>query len=134
MGTLHASHPRDTLTRLETMAMMSDIEMPLMALRLQIASGVNAIVQVTREQSGRRVVSHISEVLGFDPDTGKYLINDIFRRTYSQDPDVPSELVPTGNAPRFEETLLEHGCQLPVGLQQAIAEKQAGKTHEPARH
>ena len=131
MGTLHASHPRDTLTRLETMAMMSDIEMPLMALRLQIASGVHAIVQVTREQSGRRVVSHVSEVLGYDPDTGKYRINDIFRREYSADPDQPSELLPTGNAPRFEEALLEHGCKLPAGLQEAIARKHRG-AHESA--
>ena len=137
MGTLHASHPRDTLTRLETMAMMSDIEMPLMALRLQIASGVHAIVQVGREASGR-VVSHISEVLGYDADTGKYRINDIFRREYSQDPDQPSELLPTGNAPRFEETVIEHGCRLPDGLREAIARAAIGNeqrgAHEPTRN
>ncbi len=122
MGTLHATYPRDTLTRLETMAMMSDIEMPLIALRLQIASGVNAIVQVAREPSGRRVVSHISEVLGFDSETGKYLINDIFRRKYSADNTAPSELLATGLAPRFEEAFVEHGCQLPDGLRAAIAQ------------
>lgn len=133
MGTLHASHPRDTLTRLETMAMMSDIEMPLMALRLQIASGVHAIVQVSREASGRRVVSHVSEVLGYDADSGKYRINDIFRREYSQDPDQPSELLPTGIAPRFEETVIEHGYQLPAGLREAISNKQRG-AHEPTRN
>jgi pilus assembly protein CpaF len=124
MGTLHASHPRDTLTRLETMAMMSDIEMPLMALRLQIASGVNAIVQVTREPSGRRVVSHISEVLGYDADRGKYEIRDIFRREYSTDPNVESQLLPTGLAPRFEESVIEQGLQLPPGLRDAIRDKQ----------
>ena len=121
MGTLHASYPRDTLTRLETMAMMSDIEMPLLALRLQIASGVQSIVQVGREPSGRRVVTHISEVLGYDADAGKYEIADIFRRKYSTDPDQPSELLPTGIAPRFEETVTEHGGQLPAGLVAAIA-------------
>ena len=133
MGTLHASYPRDTLTRLETMAMMSDIEMPLMALRLQIASGVNAIVQVGREPTGRRVVTHISEVLGYNSDTGKYEINDIFRRQYSTDPNVPSELLPTGIAPRFEEAVIEHGCQLPEGLRDAIAAKRRGE-HETARN
>ena len=133
MGTLHATYPRDTLTRLETMAMMSDIEMPLMALRLQIASGVNAIVQVGREQSGRRVISHISEVVGYDSNTGKYEINDIFRREYGADPNVPSELLPTGVAPRFEEALVEHGCRLPDGLRDAIAAKRGG-AHEPPRH
>ncbi len=125
MGTLHASYPRDTLTRLETMAMMSDIEMPLMALRLQIASGVQAIVQVTREATGRRVISHISEVLGYNSETGKYEINDIFRREYNADPSVPSTLVPTGIQPRFEETIVEHGHQLPEGLRAAIRAKQA---------
>ncbi len=122
MGTLHATHPRDTLTRLETMAMMSDIEMPLIALRLQIASGVNVIVQVAREPSGRRVVSHVTEVLGFDSETGKYLLSDIFRRKYSTDNRVPSQLLPTGAAPRFEEAVIEHGGQLPAGLLEAVAQ------------
>jgi pilus assembly protein CpaF len=123
MGTLHASHPRDTLTRLETMAMMSDIEMPLTALRLQIASGVNLIVQVGREQSGRRVITHITEVLGFDAERGKYEISDIFKREYSGDQadGVESQLVPTGIAPRCEELVIEHGYRLPEGLREAIA-------------
>jgi pilus assembly protein CpaF len=133
MGTLHASYPRDTLTRLETMAMMSDIEMPLLALRLQIASGVQSIVQVGREPSGRRVVTHISEVLGYDTESGKYDIADIFRRKYSADPEQPSELVPTGIAPRFEEAVIEHGGQLPTGLRAAIAAQQRGE-HAAASH
>jgi pilus assembly protein CpaF len=123
MGTLHATYPRDTLTRLETMAMMSDIEMPLLALRLQIASGVNIIVQVTREQSGRRVVSHISEVTGYDIERNQYQVSDIFQRRYAEateDGEVSSELLPTGNAPRFEEALVEHGYKLPAGLQAAL--------------
>ncbi len=133
MGTLHASYPRDTLTRLETMAMMSDIEMPLLALRLQIASGVQSIVQVGREPSGRRVVTHISEVLGYDTESGKYEIADIFRRKYSADPEQPSELVPTGIAPRFEEAVIEHGGQLPAALCAAIAAQQRGE-HAASSH
>ncbi|MFZ5896383.1 MAG: CpaF family protein [Myxococcota bacterium] len=126
MGTLHASHPRDTLTRLETMAMMSDIEMPLLALRLQIASGVNLIVQVGRERSGRRVITHISEVLGYDAERGKYEICDIFRREYAGEGDAfESQLVPTGAAPRCEATVIEHGYQLPAELRAAIALQRA---------
>jgi pilus assembly protein CpaF len=126
MGTLHASHPRDTLTRLETMAMMSDIEMPLLALRLQIASGVNLIVQVGREQSGRRVITHISEVLGYDVERGKYEISDIFKREYSgEGARLESRLEPTGVSPRCEETVIEQGCQLPAGLRAAIARRRA---------
>ncbi len=129
MGTLHASHPRDTLTRLETMAMMSDIEMPLTALRLQIASGVNLIVQVGREQSGRRVITHLSEVLGYDAERGKYEISDIFKREYAggHGEAFESQLVPTGIAPRCEELVIEHGYRLPEGLQEAIAARHVHK-------
>ncbi|HET9930452.1 MAG TPA: ATPase, T2SS/T4P/T4SS family [Polyangiaceae bacterium] len=122
MGTLHASHPRDTLTRLETMAMMSDIEMPLVALRLQIASGVNLIVQVGREPSGRRVITHITEVLGYDAERGKYEISDVFRREYTgSGSSLESQLVPTGAPLRCEEAVIEHGHQLPLALRDAMA-------------
>ena len=66
MSTLHATYPRDTTSRLETMAMMSDIDMPLTALRFQLASAVNIICQVSRLQDGSRKITHITEVLGFD--------------------------------------------------------------------
>ena len=56
MATLHSTYPRDTLTRLETMSMMSDIDMPLLPMRIQIASGVNLICQVARLQDGSRKV------------------------------------------------------------------------------
>jgi len=116
MGTLHASYPRDTLTRLETMAMMSDVEMPLTAMRTQIGSGVQLIVQVSRLQDGSRKVTHITEVLGFDVETQKYQLQDIFERRYDGfDPhgQIVSELVPTGVLPSFVHQLEEHGVMLP---------------------
>jgi pilus assembly protein CpaF len=64
LSTLHASHPRDVLARLETMALMADLGLPLRALRAQIASAVDIIVQVDRLRSGARVVTHITEVRG----------------------------------------------------------------------
>ena len=66
MSTLHATYPRDTTSRLETMAMMSDVEMPLAALRVQLASAVNIICQVSRLQDGSRKITHVTEVIGFD--------------------------------------------------------------------
>ena len=110
MGTLHASYPRDTLTRLETMAMMSDVEMPLSALRSQIGSGVELIVQVSRLQDGSRKVTHVTEVLGFDLEAQKYLLSDIFVRKYhgaDADGRILSELVATGTAPSFLTKLAE---------------------------
>lgn len=116
MGTLHASYPRDTLTRLETMAMMSDVEMPLTAMRAQIGSAVQLIVQVSRLQDGSRKITHISEVLGFDVERHAYHIQHLFERRY-QGSDatgrVESELYHTGRLPSFTPQLQEHGVNLP---------------------
>jgi pilus assembly protein CpaF len=69
LGTLHATYPRDTITRLETMCMMSDVSMPLSAIRMQIGSGIDVIVQVDRLPDGSRKITHITEVVHFDVDT-----------------------------------------------------------------
>jgi pilus assembly protein CpaF len=122
MGTLHATYPRDTLTRLETMALMSDVELPLAALRLQIASGVNAIVQVARSAGGARHVTHITEVAGFDLASGKYELNDIFTRAYGNvdaGGNVESTLSPTGVLPTFLPTLRAQGVDLPDAVYDA---------------
>jgi len=116
MGTLHASHPKDTLTRLETMAMMSDVDMPLAALRTQIGAGVQLVVQVSRLRDGSRKVTHITEVLGFDLAAQKYQLQDLFVRKYeglSTEGTIVSELVPTGAVPGFQHQLDEHGVKLP---------------------
>ena len=99
LSTLHATYPKDTLSRLETMAMMSDLDMPLQALRVQLASAVNIIVQVSRLQDGSRKVTHISEVLGWDVAKESYSTEDIFRREVHGLNDrgqILSEFVPTG--------------------------------------
>jgi pilus assembly protein CpaF len=117
MATLHATTPRDTITRLETMCMMSDIEMPLTALRMQLASALNIMLQVTRLQDGTRRVSHVSEMLGFDMNTNTYLTQDIFRREFhgiSPDGQVQSSIEPTGILPACLPQLHEHGVDLPA--------------------
>jgi pilus assembly protein CpaF len=132
MGTLHASYPRDTLTRLETMAMMSDLDMPLGALRAQIGSGVELIVQVSRLHDGSRKVTHVTEVLGFDLESQKYLLSDLFvRKYYGNDAtgQSVSELVPTGATPTFLGKLAEHGHALPGELVHAIEQRQADMAH-----
>jgi len=119
LGTLHASHPKDTLTRLETMAMMSDVEMPLGALRAQIGSGVQLIVQVARLKDGSRKVTHVTEVRGFDLAAQKYVLSDLFVRKYAaQDGSgrVDSELEPTGVLPACQHQLDEHGVVLPAAV------------------
>jgi pilus assembly protein CpaF len=122
MSTLHATYPRDTLTRLETMALMSDLEMPLVALRMQIGSAVQAIVQVSRLKDGSRKVTHVSEVCGYDQERSAYVIADVFERRFhglGRDGSVESEIVPTGYVPRFLAQLHEHGVDLPRSVHQA---------------
>ncbi|MEX0741862.1 MAG: ATPase, T2SS/T4P/T4SS family, partial [Phycisphaeraceae bacterium] len=77
MGTLHANHVRDALSRLETMALMSKIELPLGAVRSQVASAIDVVVQMMRTEGGRRKVTQIGEVEGIGAD-GHYLVRDMF--------------------------------------------------------
>ena len=116
MSTLHATYPRDTTSRLETMAMMSDVEMPLDAMRVQLASAVNIICQVARLQDGSRKITHVTEVLGYDIDKKAYEMQDIFVRQYHGFDErgmILSEIVPTGYLPRCLPQLHEHGVDLP---------------------
>lgn len=128
LTTLHATFPRDTLSRLETMCMMSDVDMPLLAMRIQIASGINIIVQVARLQDGSRKITHITEVLGFDAQESTYVTCDIFERRYlgiGARGEVLSELVPTGYIPRCVPQLREHGVDLPAAVYHAAQQAHA---------
>ncbi|HUS48156.1 MAG TPA: CpaF family protein [Phycisphaerae bacterium] len=78
MSTLHAHVAMDALNRLETLAMMSKIELPLYAMRAQIASAIDVIIQMTRFTDGRRGLTQISEVMPLD-DHGHYQLRDMFR-------------------------------------------------------
>ena len=79
LSTVHATLPIDTLSRLETMALMSDVDMPLRVLRVQIASAIDTIVQVARDPRGSRYITHVSRVLGHDPRHG-YRLDHLFER------------------------------------------------------
>ena len=68
MSTIHANTPRDALTRLENMLLMGAVDMPLTAIRQQVASGIDIVVQVERLRSGRRCVTSITDVVGMEND------------------------------------------------------------------
>jgi pilus assembly protein CpaF len=134
MGTLHATYPRDTLTRLETMAMMSDVELPLAALRMQIASGMNVILQASRLSDGSRKVTHITEVAGFDINSGRYELHDIFSRQYhgkDSQGRIQSELSPTGYVPSFVSVLRDHGKDLPTAVYEAAERRRLAGEAKP---
>lgn len=81
LSTIHASYPIDALHRLETMALTSDVGLPQRALRAQVASAVDAIVQTSRLSTGQRCVTHITEVLGYDQETGYRLAHRFVRQS-----------------------------------------------------
>lgn len=114
MTTLHANSPRDALARLETMIMMAGFELPLKAMRTQIASAVNLLIQANRLQGGVRRVTHITEVVGMEQDT--IITQDIFR--FEQDGVDESgkaygKFVATGVRPTFMPRLEARGIRLP---------------------
>lgn len=118
LSTLHASSPIDAVTRLETMCMMSDLDMPLPAIRNQLASGVDIIVQVARLPGGGRGVTHISELVGLDDARSNYVLRDLFvRRASANGSRDAAALVPTGLSPaRLQAKLESHGEKLPQAM------------------
>jgi len=127
LTTLHATYPRDVLTRLETMAMMADIEMPLAAMRAQIASAVDIVIQAARYRDGTRKITHISEICGFDMDRNQYIVNDLFlRKVYGvgRNKRIISELLPTGNMPTCMETIKAAGLDVPEVMREAAWRKE----------
>ena len=103
MGTVHANNPRECLTRLETLALMTDSEVPVQAVRAQVAAAINIVIQLSRIADGSRKITHISEGLGMDLQ-GNYRTNDIylFEQTgRDANGKVLGALLPTGNLPSF---------------------------------
>ena len=115
LTTLHANTPRDALARMETMIMMAGFELPLKAMRTQIASAVDLIIQANRLQGGPRKVTAISEIVGMEQET--VVMQDIFR--FEQD-GVTDEgkargrFVSTGIRPTFMSRLESAGVHLPM--------------------
>jgi pilus assembly protein CpaF len=93
LTTLHANSPRDALSRIETMVMMAGMELPLKAIREQVASSINIIVQQSRLRDGSRKITNITEVLGMESDV--IVLQDIFK--YSTDGQMTSNQKFTGN-------------------------------------
>ncbi len=113
LSTGHANSPPDMLRRLETMVLMTGYEMPLRAIREQIASAVDLIVHTARLKDGTRKVINITEIYGIEDDA--ILTQDIFtfEQTGVVDGKVQGDLVPTGIRPRFMGRFATSGIELP---------------------
>jgi pilus assembly protein CpaF len=109
LSTIHANNPNDTLMRVETMVLMA-VEMPVRAIREQIVAALNVIVQIARLPDGRRRVTHITEVLGIDPETQQIITEDIFLLRMNRGEDLAkARLRHTGYIPKFAEELVSKG-------------------------
>ena len=104
MSTLHANSPYDAMHRLETMAMLSEAEIPLKAMRNQIVSALHVVIQLSRLDSGRRVITEVSEVAGLD-ESDRYDLVPIFQRRARGEDDTAAALLWTGKRSKFGPAL-----------------------------
>lgn len=117
MTTGHANTPEDMVARLETMVLMSGMDLPVRAIREQIAGAVHLIVQLTRFGCGSRKITHIAEVVGIDE--GNVVLQDIFyfRQTgFDERNRVKGYFVATGYIPHFMEEMAERGIPLDLSM------------------
>jgi pilus assembly protein CpaF len=113
LTTIHANTPRDTLSRLETLVLMSGLDLPIKVIREQIASAMDLIVQQARFKDGTRRITNITEVVGMEGDT--IVLSDIFKFDQtgtSKDGMVLGELRATGIRPFFYNRLEAAGFKL----------------------
>jgi pilus assembly protein CpaF len=111
--TVHANSPRDAIFRLETLAMMAGLEIPLLAIRRQIASAINLVIHISRLTDGSRKITHISEVSGMEGDV--VTMSDIFKFEQTgigADGKIQGKLGPTGLRPLFTPRLEVVGYKL----------------------
>ena len=109
LTTVHANSPRDALARLETLVLMAGYDLPVRAIREQLASAIDLVVQLARMPDGSRRVTCVTEVQGME---GEVVVTvDLFRRA-----SPGGDLLPCGVRPRFAEAILAAGAELPTAM------------------
>jgi len=125
MTTVHANSPHDALIRLETLSLMSDVEIPVYVARAQVASAIHLVIQLTRfSEDGSRKVTRITEACGLN-DTNHYTFRDLFVSHLSgrtAKGDLIAELKWTGQRPTFASEVFEHGMTGRVRKSQSLWE------------
>jgi pilus assembly protein CpaF len=117
LTTIHANSPRDAIARLETMALMANLNLPEKAIRHQIASAIAIVIQVSRMSDGTRRVTHFTEISGMDEEVVS--MQDIFlfeKRGVAPGGRVLGRFHATGIRPKFAEKLKVSGINLPASL------------------
>jgi len=116
MTTIHSNSPRDALRRIETMVLMAGMDLPLKAIREQLASSVELVIHMSRIKDGSRKVVQVSEVQGMESDT--IVMQDVFvyKQTGIVNGVVHGELMPTGLRPRFLNKLQANNIEIPKSI------------------
>src|ERR1700723_3325152 len=129
LTTIHANAPRDALSRLETMVAMSALNIPDTAVRRQIASAIDVVVQITRLSDGTRKVTNLTEITGMEGDV--VTMQDIFiyrKRGVSATGEVMGDFMPVGIRPKFPERLAVTGIPLPAKMFEIQRPKKGGSS------
>jgi pilus assembly protein CpaF len=127
LSTVHCNSPRDAISRIETMVLMAGFDLPVKAIREQVASALDLIMQVDRMPDGRRVVTSLTELQGLEGET--ILLQDIFKYRFTAGTErgkPTGELVATGLRPKFMEKLIEREIELPASAFKPPAPARAG--------
>ncbi|MAS87628.1 MAG: protein kinase [Micavibrio sp.] len=129
MGTVHANNPREAISRMENMIAMGGLNLPAKAVREQIASAVNVIIQVQRLRDGSRKVTHISEITGMEGDV--VTMQDLYKLHFlgeDKNGKLVTELRSSGLRPNFIENAKQYGCYEMVmeAMGDAYVEEQEG--------
>src|ERR1700734_1757673 len=117
LTTIHANSPRDALSRLETMIAMGNLNLPQNAVRRQIASAIDVVVQISRLSDGTRKMTNLTEITGMEGEV--ISLQDLFlfeRQGVSAEGRTVGTFVATGIRPKFSERLKESGFELPPGM------------------
>ncbi len=117
LTTVHANSPRDALARIENMVLMAGFDLPVRAIREQVAAALHLVVQLVRYSDGKRRVSMISEITGME--SGIVTMQDLFRfeqTGVTKDGVIEGDLAPTGITPTFTEKFRKAGVEVETGL------------------
>jgi pilus assembly protein CpaF len=116
MTTAHSNSPRDTLARVETMALMAGMELPIRAIREQISSAIDLVVHQERMRDGTRKIVNITEVSGMEGDVITMTDLFLFEQSGYDDGKVMGRLRPTGLRPKFIDKIEASGIHLPASI------------------
>ncbi len=125
LTTIHANSPREALSRLETLVLMAGMDLPLKAIRQQVAGALNLVIQLNRLKDGSRKVTSVTEIVGMEGET--ITMQEIFRfESKGADPStgqIVGEFNPTGIRPQIIDKLFDMGVPLPPRLAQLFPDR-----------